>query len=58
MPQDDYMYSIQDIPTHARRWTEFPSKDKQKGYLDAKDGDVGVGYTRDAIFEPQAIGFL
>jgi hypothetical protein len=56
VPQDHYC--IQDIPTHARRWTEFSSKDKQKGYLDAKDGDMGVRYTRDAIFKPQAIGFL
>lgn len=56
MPQDHYC--IQDLPKHTRRWTTFPSEDKQKGYLDTKDGDVGVWYTGDAILEPQAIGFL
>lgn len=33
-------------------------KEKRKGYLDAKDGDVGVGHTGNAVLKPQAIGFL
>jgi len=36
----------------------LPKIKSSQGYLDAKDGNVGAGNTRYAVFEPQAVGLL
>lgn len=44
---------------HARKNIQYTFwKKRKKGYLDAKDGDVGVGHARNAVLKPQTVGLL